>query len=44
MIRRQLSEIVANPQELSQLTFADMMRAAADAGLYHRRQAVLDVS
>ncbi len=33
MIRRQLAEIVANPQELAQLTFADLMRSAADAGL-----------
>lgn len=33
MIRRQLSEMVASPQELSQLTFADVMRAAGDAGL-----------
>jgi nucleotidyltransferase substrate binding protein (TIGR01987 family) len=33
MIRRQLAQIVANPQELSQMTFADLMRSAADAGL-----------
>lgn len=33
MIRRQLSEIVATPQELTQLTFADIIRMAADAGL-----------
>jgi nucleotidyltransferase substrate binding protein (TIGR01987 family) len=33
MIRRQLAEIAANPHELTQMTFADLMRWAADAGL-----------
>jgi len=33
MIRRQLSEIVPNPQDLVQMTFADLIRTAADAGL-----------
>ena len=33
MIRRQLAQIVPNPQELVQVTFADLIRSAADAGL-----------
>jgi nucleotidyltransferase substrate binding protein (TIGR01987 family) len=33
MIRRQLAQIIANPQELSQMSFADLLRTAADAGL-----------
>src|SRR5688572_29120258 len=33
MARRQLAQIVANPHELAQLTFADLMRSAGDAGL-----------
>lgn len=33
MVRRQLDEIVANPGELRQLTFMDLMRVAAEAGL-----------
>ena len=33
MIRRRLAQIVPTPQDLSQATFADLMRAAADAGL-----------
>ena len=33
MIRRQLSQMVTNPQELTQSTFADLIRTAADAGL-----------
>ena len=33
MIRRQLSLIVANPDALREIDFADMMRDAADAGI-----------
>ncbi len=33
MIRRQLGEIVANPGELHEINFLDLMRRAADAGL-----------
>jgi nucleotidyltransferase substrate binding protein (TIGR01987 family) len=33
MIRRQLSEIVANPADLPQIAFMDLIRTAADAGL-----------
>lgn len=33
MIRRQLAEIVANPAELREMAFLDLMRTAADAGL-----------
>ena len=33
MIRRQLTQIVANPDELREIDFADMMRDAADAGI-----------
>jgi hypothetical protein len=33
MIRRQLGEIVANPGELHEIDFLDLMRRAADAGL-----------
>jgi len=33
MIRRQLNEIVANPGELHEINFLDLMRRAADAGL-----------
>jgi len=33
MIRRQLAQIVSNPQDLAQSTFADLIRSAADAGL-----------
>jgi len=33
MIRRQLAQTVANPQDLAQETFADLIRMAADAGL-----------
>ena len=33
MIRRQLSQIVQNPQELVQMTYADLIRTAADSGL-----------
>ncbi|MBP7867714.1 MAG: HI0074 family nucleotidyltransferase substrate-binding subunit [Acidobacteria bacterium] len=32
-IRRQLEQIVANPHELSEMAFMDLIRAAADAGL-----------
>lgn len=33
MIRRQLEQIVANPAELRQMAFMDLMRTAAEAGL-----------
>jgi nucleotidyltransferase substrate binding protein (TIGR01987 family) len=33
MIRRQLEQIVAVPSELREMTFPDLMRTAADAGL-----------
>jgi len=33
MIRRQLAQMVPNPQDLAQMTFADLIRTAADAGL-----------
>lgn len=33
MIRRQLEQIVANPAELRELAFMDLMRTAAEAGL-----------
>lgn len=33
MIRRQLGQIVANPAELREMHFADLMRDAADAGI-----------
>ncbi|MDE2927594.1 MAG: HI0074 family nucleotidyltransferase substrate-binding subunit [Acidobacteriota bacterium] len=33
MIRRQLAQIVANPDELKQIDYADLMRDAADAGI-----------
>ena len=33
MIRRQLAQIVANPDELREIDFADLMRDAADAGI-----------
>ena len=33
MIRRQLAQMVPNPQDLAQMTFADLIRMAADAGL-----------
>ena len=33
MIRRQLALIVANPDELHEIDFADLMRDAADAGI-----------
>jgi nucleotidyltransferase substrate binding protein (TIGR01987 family) len=33
MIRRQLAQMVSNPQDLAQSTFADLIRTAADAGL-----------
>ena len=33
MIRRQLAQIVANPSELREMHFADLMRDAADAGI-----------
>ena len=33
MIRRQLSLIVANPDELREMDFADLIRDAADAGI-----------
>lgn len=33
MIRRRLTQIVANPSELRELHFADLMRDAADAGI-----------
>ena len=33
MIRRQLAQIVANPGELREMHFADLMREAADAGI-----------
>ena len=35
MIRRQLSEIVANPRELDGMSFANLMRDAAKARLIH---------
>ena len=34
-IRRQLSEIVANPRELDRMSFANLMRDAAKAKLIH---------
>jgi nucleotidyltransferase substrate binding protein (TIGR01987 family) len=33
MIRRQLAQMIANPQDLTQFTFADLIRVAADSGL-----------
>ena len=33
MIRRQLRQIVANPAELQEMAFMDLIRTAADAGL-----------
>ena len=33
MIRRQLAQIVANPNELRQISFTDLMRKATDAGI-----------
>ena len=33
MIRRQLAQIVSNPNELHQIDFADLMRIAADASV-----------
>ena len=33
MVRRQLAQIVANPDELREIDFADLMRDAADAGI-----------
>ena len=33
MIRRQLAQIVSNPNELREIDFADLMRTAADAGI-----------
>jgi nucleotidyltransferase substrate binding protein (TIGR01987 family) len=33
MVRRQLEQISANPTELHQLSFMDLIRTAADAGL-----------
>ncbi|MCK5798360.1 MAG: HI0074 family nucleotidyltransferase substrate-binding subunit, partial [Deltaproteobacteria bacterium] len=33
MIHRQLGQIVANPAELREMAFLDLMRTAADAGL-----------
>ena len=33
MIRRQLDRIVANPSELREMSFMDLMRTAAEAGL-----------
>lgn len=33
MIRRQLGQIVANPAELREIAFLDLMRTAAEAGL-----------
>lgn len=33
MIRRQLEQIAADPSEVRRMTFKDMMREAADAGL-----------
>ena len=33
MIRRQLAQIVPNPLDLVQMTFADLLQTAADAGL-----------
>ena len=33
MIRRQLAQIVANPAELSEMSFMDLMRTAQEAGL-----------
>jgi len=33
MIRRQLGQIVANPAELREMAFLDLMRTAVDAGL-----------
>lgn len=35
MVRRQLSVIVANPDQLNGMDFKDLMREAADAGLIH---------
>ena len=33
MIQRQLAQIVANPDELYKISFADLMRKATDAGI-----------
>ncbi len=33
LIRRQLGDIVANPEEIPAMDFRDLMRAAADAGI-----------
>ena len=33
MIRRQLAQIIANPDALREIDFADLMRDAADAGI-----------
>ena len=35
MIKKQLSEIVANPEDLAEMFFASLMREAARAGLIH---------
>ena|ERR1017187_9542327 len=41
MIRRQLAQIVPNPQDLVQMTFADLIRTAADAGLIDNVKRIL---
>ena len=35
LIKKQLSEIVANPEDLAEMSFANRMREAAKAGLIH---------
>lgn len=41
MIRRQLARIVANPDELRKIDFADLMRTAADAGVVREAPAYI---
>ena len=41
MIRRQLAQIVANPGDLQQISFNDLMRDAADAGIIRDAQAYM---
>ena len=35
MIHKQLAQVVARPDKLKQINFADLMRGAADAGIIH---------
>lgn len=41
MIRRQLAQIVPNPNSLSEIPFANLMRDAADAGIIHSAPAYI---